>query len=93
VPSFPRWLQNGFSRPVLTELNLLCWSLSSTQIDSNGLVISIIILLGMIVFVILAIHCQGWKLTKTLAALMLLFYFGFLAQAVWQELPFETCDK
>jgi len=47
----------------------------------------------MIVFVILAIHCQGWKLTKTLAALMLLFYFGFLAQAVWQELPFETCDK
>lgn len=61
------------------------------QIGSEGLTISIIILLGMLVFVIAAVHCQGWKLTNTLAALMLLFYFGFLAQAVVRELPFETC--
>jgi Ca2+/Na+ antiporter len=43
----------------------------------------------MLVFVIAVVHCQGWKLTNTVAILMLVFYFGFLAQAVWQELPFE----
>ena len=45
----------------------------------------------MLVFVIVTIHCNGWKLTKTVAAFMLLFYVGFLVQAIWLELPFETC--
>jgi hypothetical protein len=44
----------------------------------------------MLVFVIAAIHCQGWKLTKTLAGMMLVFYVGFLVQAVWLELPFSA---
>ena len=48
----------------------------------------------MLVFVIAAIHCQGWKVTKTLTMLMLPFYAGSLAQAIVLELPFETCtDK
>ena len=64
---------------------------SIVEIESENIWISIIVLLGMLVFVIAAIHCQGWKLTKTLAMLMLLFYAGFLAQAIVLELPFETC--
>lgn len=63
----------------------------TVYIGSDGLTISILILLGMLVFVIAAVHCQGWKLTNTLAVLMLLFYVLFLAQAVAQEVPFETC--
>lgn len=62
------------------------------QIHSDGLTISILVLLGMLVFVIAAVHCQGWKLTNTLAALMLLFYVLFLAQAIYLETPFETCS-
>jgi len=64
---------------------------SVIAIGSDNIGISIIILIGMLVFVIAAIHCQGWKLTKTLAVLMLLFYVGFLIQAIILELPFETC--
>ena len=45
----------------------------------------------MLVFVILAIHCQKWKLTKTLGGLMMVFYVLFLVQAILLELPFQTC--
>jgi len=60
-------------------------------IGSNNIFISLFVLLGMLLFVIIAVHCQGWKLTKTLGAMMIVFYFGFLAQAIVLELPFETC--
>lgn len=43
----------------------------------------ICILLGMLVFIIIAIHCQGWKLTKALGAMMFVFYFAFLGQAIY----------
>ena len=43
------------------------------------------ILVGMIVLIIGAIHCQGWKLTKALAYIMFIFYFLFLVQAVLRE--------
>eukprot|EP00538_Stauroneis_constricta_P000013 CAMPEP_0119570372 /NCGR_PEP_ID=MMETSP1352-20130426/43579_1 /TAXON_ID=265584 /ORGANISM="Stauroneis constricta, Strain CCMP1120" /LENGTH=773 /DNA_ID=CAMNT_0007620039 /DNA_START=839 /DNA_END=3160 /DNA_ORIENTATION=+ len=61
------------------------------EIASDNIFVSLFILLGMLVFVIAAVHCQGWKLTKTLGGLMLLFYAAFLVQAVVLELPFETC--
>jgi len=60
-------------------------------IGSDNIFLSLFVLLGMLVFVIAAVHCQGWKLTKTLGAMMIVFYFGFLAMAIVQELPFETC--
>jgi sodium/potassium/calcium exchanger 2 len=60
-------------------------------IASGKIWISIFVLIGMLVFVIAAVHCQGWKLTKTLGAMMIFFYFAFLAQAILLELPFETC--
>uniref|UniRef100_A0A7S2MHF8 EF-hand domain-containing protein n=1 Tax=Helicotheca tamesis TaxID=374047 RepID=A0A7S2MHF8_9STRA len=64
---------------------------SKVEMSSDGVALNIVILLGMLVFIILAIHWQGWKLTKTLAFLMLLFYAGFLVQAIVLELPLETC--
>lgn len=47
----------------------------------------------MLVLVVAVIHCQGWRLTKTLGAVMCLFYLIFLAQAIALELPFEVCIK
>jgi len=58
-------------------------------IASDGLVRSLLILIGMLVLVIGSIHCQGWKLTKVLGGVMFVFYLAFLAQAIAFELPFE----
>jgi Ca2+/Na+ antiporter len=60
-------------------------------IAADNIWILIFVLLGMLIFVIAAIHCQGWKLTKKLAGMMLLFYVGFLVLSIVMELPFETC--
>lgn len=64
---------------------------SSIFIASDNIWIWICLLVLMLVFVVIIIHCQGWKLTKTLAAMMLVLYFVFLGIAVSLELPFETC--
>ena len=45
----------------------------------------------MLLLVVGTIHCQGWKLTKVLGAVMITLYFVFLAQAIVLELPFESC--
>lgn len=63
------------------------------EIGSDNIFQSLFILVGMLVFVIGAVHCQGWRLTKTLGGMMIIFYFGFLAQAIYFELPFKTCVK
>lgn len=64
---------------------------SSVYIGSEGLLRSLLILIGMLVLVIGSIHCQGWKLTKTLGGIMFVFYVGFLLQAIIFELPFDIC--
>ncbi|KAG7357370.1 CaCA family Na+/Ca+ antiporter [Nitzschia inconspicua] len=64
----------------------------SVFIGSEGLFRSLIILIAMLVLVISAVHCQGWKLTKLLGGIMFLFYIGFLVQAVVFALPFEICS-
>ena len=66
---------------------------SRVFIGSDNIWIWIFLLIAMLVFVVLVIHCQGWKLTKILAAMMLLFYLAFLGIAIALELPFETCVK
>lgn len=63
------------------------------DIGADNLWILIFVLLGMLVFVIAAIHHQGWKLTKSLAGMMLCFYVGFLVLGITLELPFETCVR
>eukprot|EP00934_Nitzschia_sp_Nitz4_P001980 Nitzschia sp. Nitz4//scaffold14_size191712//98347//100628//NITZ4_001725-RA/size191712-snap-gene-0.154-mRNA-1//-1//CDS//3329536933//1980//frame0 len=55
------------------------------EIGSDNIFLFVIVLLGMLVFVIAAVHCQGWKLTKALGGLMFLFYLGFLGFAIGLE--------
>jgi Ca2+/Na+ antiporter len=63
----------------------------SVYIGSDGLLRSLLILIAMLVIVVGAIHCQGWKLTKILGGIMFLLYIAFLVQAVVIELPFDIC--
>ena len=64
---------------------------SVVTIGAENIWISIFVLIGMLIFCIIAIHCQGWKLTKQLAGMMLVFYVLFLVQAIYLETPFSTC--
>lgn len=64
---------------------------NTISIDSQNIWISICVFLAMLVMVVLSIHCQGWRLTKTLGAIMFVFYIIFMVQAIWLELPFEAC--
>lgn len=36
----------------------------------------------MLIFIVVIVHLQGWRMTNTLAGCMLVFYFGFLAMAI-----------
>mmetsp|Transcript_9125 Transcript_9125/g.19049 ORF Transcript_9125/g.19049 Transcript_9125/m.19049 type:complete len:249 (-) Transcript_9125:207-953(-) len=60
-------------------------------ISAKGIWVSIFILLGMLVAIILIIHCQGWKMTRTLGAMMFFLYFCFLAQAIVVEYYRDPC--
>lgn len=64
---------------------------SPVNIGSSGLLRSVLILIAMLVLVIAAIHCQGWRLTKWLGGIMFLLYIAFLVQAVVLEMPYEIC--
>lgn len=55
------------------------------EINTDGIWVSILILVGMVILVVTSIHFQGWKLTKHLAYIMFFFYFGFILQAVLRE--------
>mmetsp|Transcript_8208 Transcript_8208/g.7740 ORF Transcript_8208/g.7740 Transcript_8208/m.7740 type:complete len:690 (-) Transcript_8208:36-2105(-) len=55
---------------------------NTVQITANNIWISILVLLGMLTFIIVSIHFQGWKLTKTLGYMMFVAYFLFLIQAI-----------
>lgn len=57
----------------------------SVTIETEDIWISLMVLVGMIVLIIGAIHCQGWKLTKMLGYIMFILYFAFLLQAVLRE--------
>jgi K+-dependent Na+/Ca+ exchanger-like protein len=54
----------------------------SVTIGADGVWISIMILLGMLVLIIGTVHLSGWRLTKGLGYTMFFFYFCFLAQAI-----------
>lgn len=51
-------------------------------IGADGVWVSILILLFMLVLIIASIHLSGWKLTKKLGFTMFFFYLCFLLQAV-----------
>jgi sodium/potassium/calcium exchanger 2 len=58
---------------------------STVQIGADGIWLSIMILLAMLVIIIVTIHFSGWRLTKTLGFFMFFFYFLFLVQAILRE--------
>jgi len=60
-------------------------------IQTQGIWQSIFILIGMLVAIIAIVHCQGWKMTKTLGGLMFLLYFAFLVQAFVMEYYRNPC--
>lgn len=67
---------------------IYCWwpsKPSTVKIGTEGIWVSILILLAMLVLIILSIHLQGWKLTKTLGYIMFFLYVAFLLQAILRE--------
>eukprot|EP00584_Thalassiosira_punctigera_P007829 CAMPEP_0172533936 /NCGR_PEP_ID=MMETSP1067-20121228/6479_1 /TAXON_ID=265564 ORGANISM="Thalassiosira punctigera, Strain Tpunct2005C2" /NCGR_SAMPLE_ID=MMETSP1067 /ASSEMBLY_ACC=CAM_ASM_000444 /LENGTH=795 /DNA_ID=CAMNT_0013318657 /DNA_START=411 /DNA_END=2798 /DNA_ORIENTATION=+ len=60
-------------------------------IHAAGIFQSIAILIGMLVAIIAIVHCQGWKMTRTLGGLMFLLYFAFLVQAILTEYYKNPC--
>jgi len=60
-------------------------------IQANGIWQSILILVGMLFAIIAIVHCQGWKMTRTLGGLMFLLYFAFLVQAILTEYLSNPC--
>lgn len=58
---------------------------STVAIGADGIWLSIMILLAMLVIITVTIHFSGWKLTKTLGFFMFFFYFLFLVQAILRE--------
>jgi len=58
---------------------------SEVYIAADGVWLSIMILLGMLVLIIVTIHFQKWRLTKKLGFVMFFFYVVFLAQALLRE--------
>merc|ERR1712038_781915 len=51
-------------------------------IGADGVWVSIMILLCMLVLIIASIHLSGWRLTKALGFTMFFFYFCFLLQEI-----------
>ena len=50
------------------------------SVGADNLAVSILILLGMILYVVIAIHISKWKMTKLLGGSMFVMYFIFVAQ-------------
>mmetsp|Transcript_833 Transcript_833/g.1829 ORF Transcript_833/g.1829 Transcript_833/m.1829 type:complete len:780 (-) Transcript_833:456-2795(-) len=61
------------------------------MIQAKGIWQSIFILVGMLFAIIALVHCQGWKMTRTLGGLMFLLYFAFLVQAILTEYYRNPC--
>ena len=52
----------------------------SVNVTSDGLEISVVILLGIVVVTIVLIYLNKWFMTKMLGITMIIFYCGFIAQ-------------
>lgn len=85
---------NIFDILVGLPLPWLCFSLvkqRSVVIQAQGIWISIFVLIGMLVAIIAIVHCQGWKMTRTLGGMMFVLYFAFLVQAILLEYYRNPC--
>jgi sodium/potassium/calcium exchanger 2 len=57
---------------------------ASFDVGSDGIVITIGILLLMLVSIVTTIAINGWKLTKCLGMSMFVFYFIFVVEEIWR---------
>ena len=55
------------------------------NIGTDGMVISILVLLGMLFFTILVMKCLQWKMGARLGVSMFLMYIVFISQATYRE--------
>ena len=61
------------------------------DVDSNGLVCSIVLLFAMLLAVIIVIAASKWKMTKIMGIFMLVLYAVFLVLSVLLELTIIPC--
>ncbi|XP_072942606.1 sodium/potassium/calcium exchanger Nckx30C isoform X4 [Epargyreus clarus] len=63
------------------------------QVNSKGMVCSIVLLFAMLLFVILSIACFRWKMNKGLGFTMFLLYFVFVAVSLGLEYGYLHCPS
>ncbi|KAL0820665.1 hypothetical protein ABMA28_006497 [Loxostege sticticalis] len=63
------------------------------QVNSKGMVCSIVLLFAMLLFVILSIACFRWKMNKGLGLTMFMLYFVFVAVSLSLEYGYFHCPS
>ncbi|XP_047516394.1 sodium/potassium/calcium exchanger Nckx30C isoform X2 [Pieris napi] len=63
------------------------------QVNSKGMVCSIVLLFAMLLFVILSIACFRWKMNRGLGFTMFLLYFVFVAVSLGLEYGYLHCPS
>ncbi|XP_035435078.1 sodium/potassium/calcium exchanger Nckx30C isoform X1 [Spodoptera frugiperda] len=63
------------------------------QVNSKGMVCSIVLLFAMLLFVILSIACFRWKMNKGLGFTMFLLYFVFVGVSLGLEYGYLHCPS
>ncbi|CAG9795913.1 unnamed protein product [Diatraea saccharalis] len=61
------------------------------QVNSQGMVCSIVLLFAMLLFVILSIACFRWKMNRGLGFTMFMLYFVFVAVSLGLEYGYLHC--
>jgi sodium/potassium/calcium exchanger 2 len=64
--------------------------LNYVPVQTNSLLFSLLVLMGMLFSVIVIIKLSGWKMTKGLGFSMIGLYVIFVAQDVSQNYPFDA---
>ncbi|XP_050352622.1 sodium/potassium/calcium exchanger Nckx30C isoform X3 [Nymphalis io] len=63
------------------------------QVNSKGMVCSIVLLFAMLIFVIISIACFRWKMNRGLGFTMFLLYFVFVAVSLALEYGYLHCPS
>jgi solute carrier family 24 (sodium/potassium/calcium exchanger), member 2 len=63
------------------------------QVNSKGMVCSIVLLFAMLLFVILSIACFRWKMNRGLGLTMFMLYFVFVAVSLSLEYGYVHCPS
>jgi len=64
--------------------------LSYVPVETNSLMFSLLVLMGMLFSVIIIVKLSGWKMTKGLGFSMCVLYVIFVIQDLAQNYPFDA---